>query len=101
MGWPGMAGKGENPMTHRGGRRRVRQLDLGASGGGSPRNFSGDVVWWWRSSLAGTCSKWVAGVASHGQNLFGLKWVETTQFDVHGFGEFSPGFWSSKWVCWG
>ena len=53
--------------------------------------------------LPGRCvfSKWVAGVAFHGQNPFGLKWVETTHFGVHGFGEFSLGFWSSKWVCWG
>ena len=41
-------------------------------------NFAGDVVWWWRSSLADACSKWVAGVASHDQNPFGLKWIETT-----------------------
>ena len=36
MGRPGMARKWENPVTHRGGRRRVRQPDLGASVGGSP-----------------------------------------------------------------
>ena len=36
MGWPEVAGKWENPVTHRGGRRRVRRLDLGTSGGGSP-----------------------------------------------------------------
>ena len=36
MGRPGMAEKWENPVTHRGGSRCVRRLDLGASGGGSP-----------------------------------------------------------------
>ena len=35
MGRPGMAEKQQNPATHRGGRRRVRRPDLGASGGGS------------------------------------------------------------------
>ena len=35
MGQPGMAEKHQNPATHRGG-RRVRRLDLGAFGGGSP-----------------------------------------------------------------
>ena len=32
MGWPGMAGKHQNPATHHGGRRRVCLPDLGASG---------------------------------------------------------------------
>ena len=36
MGRPGMAEKHQNPATHRGGRRCVRRLDLGASDGGSP-----------------------------------------------------------------
>ena len=36
MGWPGMAGKWENLVTHRGGGRRVCRPDLGASGDGSP-----------------------------------------------------------------
>ena len=31
--WPE---KHQNPTTHRGGRRRVHRLDLGASGGGLP-----------------------------------------------------------------
>ena len=34
MGRPRMAEKYENLVTHRGGRRRVRRPDLGASGGG-------------------------------------------------------------------
>ena len=34
------------------------------------------IVWWWRSSLAGMCSKVVAGNVSHGQNPFGLKTVQ-------------------------
>ena len=33
---PGMARKRRNPATQCGGRRRVRQPDLRASGGGSP-----------------------------------------------------------------
>ena len=36
MGRPGMAEKHQNPTTHRGGRRRVRRPDPGASGGGWP-----------------------------------------------------------------
>ena len=36
MGWPGMAEKQENPVTHRGGRRHVRRPDQGASDGGWP-----------------------------------------------------------------
>ena len=36
MGRPGMAGKQQNPMTHCGGRRRVRRPDPGASDGGWP-----------------------------------------------------------------
>ena len=36
MGRLGMAGKEQNPLTQGGGRRRVCQLDLGASGGGWP-----------------------------------------------------------------
>ena len=36
MGQTEVAGKWENPMTHRGGRYRVRRPDLGSSGGGSP-----------------------------------------------------------------
>ena len=34
MGSPEVAEKWENLLTHRGGRRRVRRPDLGASGGG-------------------------------------------------------------------
>ena len=34
------------------------------------------VIWWWRSSLAGACSKVVAENVSHGQNPFGLKTVQ-------------------------
>ena len=37
------------------------------------RWFSVKLGWWWRSSLAGVCSKGVAGDASHSQNPFGLK----------------------------
>ena len=36
MGRPGMDEKWRNPTTHYGGGRRVRQPDLGASGGGLP-----------------------------------------------------------------
>ena len=36
MGWPGMAEKNQNPATHHGGSRGVRQPYLGASRGGSP-----------------------------------------------------------------
>ena len=36
MGRPEVVEKWENPVTHCGGRRRVRRPDLGASGGGSP-----------------------------------------------------------------
>ena len=60
-------------MTHRGGCRRVRRPDLSASDGGWPLNFTAMIVRWWCSSLAGACSKGVAGVTSHGQNPFGLK----------------------------
>ena len=35
MGRLEVARKWENPVTHRGGCRRVRRPDLGASGGGS------------------------------------------------------------------
>ena len=35
-----------------------------------------DVIWWWRSSLSGACSKVVAGSVPHGQNPFGLKMVQ-------------------------
>ena len=44
MDRPEMAKKYENPMTHRGGRRRVRRPDPGASGGGWPGNFTGEVT---------------------------------------------------------
>ena len=36
MSLPGVAEKHQNPVTHRGRRRRVRRPDLGASDGGSP-----------------------------------------------------------------
>ena len=35
--------------------------------------------------MAGACSKGVAGKASHGQNLFGLKAVQNDLVKVHGF----------------
>ena len=72
-------------MTHRGGRRRVRQPDPGASSGSWPGNFSGEVAAPSSSFLAGTCARGgggggggggVAGIASHGRNPFGLKMVQ-------------------------
>ena len=36
MGWPEVAEKCIKMVTHGGGRRRLCQPDLGASGGGSP-----------------------------------------------------------------
>ena len=44
MGRPGMAEKKKNPMTHRGGYRRVRRPDPGLSSGGWPGNFTGEVA---------------------------------------------------------
>ena len=76
MGRLGMAGKYKNPMTHSGGRCRVRQPDSGASDGGWPRNFTGEVASPSSSSLAGVCARGVAGIAFHGQNPFGLKMVQ-------------------------
>ena len=76
MGRPGMAEKKENPVTYRGGRCRVRRHDPGASGGGWQGNFTGEVISPSSSSLAGACARGVAGIASHGQNLFGLKLVQ-------------------------
>ena len=50
--------------------------------------LGGGIVWWWRSSLAGACSKWVAGDASHGQKRFGLKAVHKDPIRIHGFWRF-------------
>ena len=91
-----MAGKYENPVTHRGGRRRFRRPDLGAFGGGWPGNFTGEVALPSSSSLASSCARGVVEIASHGQNPFGLKMVQNDP--VRGpqvLGNFL-GFWSLK-----
>ena len=76
MGRPGMARKSENPVTHHGGRRRIRRPDPGASGGGWPGNFTGEGASPSSSSLASACARGVAGISSHGQNPFGLIMVQ-------------------------
>ena len=73
MGRPEMAGKHQNPATQGGGRRHLRQLDQGVSGGGWLRNFTGKIASPCSSSLARACARVVAGDASHGQNPFGLQ----------------------------
>ena len=96
MGRPGMAGKYENPVTHRGGRLHIRRPDPGASGGSWPGNFTGEVASPSSSSLTSACARGLAGIASHGQNPFGLKMVQNDP--VRGpqvLGNFL-GFWSSK-----
>ena len=71
-----MDGKHQNQMTHRGGRRRIRRPDPGASGGGwleillarSPRRSPPP----WPARVA----RGVARNSSHGQNPFALKTVQ-------------------------
>ena len=76
-----------------------KHLNLATQGGGGwPGNFTGKITSPCSSSLANVCARVVAGDAPTAKTRLVYKWIKTTQFGVQGFGEFSLGLWSSKWV---
>ena len=96
MGWLGMAKKLKNPMTHRGGRRRVRRLDPGTSDGGWQENFTGEVASPSSSSLANACARGGGRNRSQCQKPFGLKTVQNDPVRGPQVLGIFLGFWSSK-----